>query len=61
LSAEEAQQRTAITAIISCWATIGSSAALYFLNEQSLPLGYMPIPIALGGIVFAVMKATYCK
>jgi hypothetical protein len=31
------------------------------LNEQSLPLGYMPIPIALGGIVFAVMKATYCK
>jgi hypothetical protein len=61
LSAEEAQQRTAITAIVSCWATIGSSAALYFLNEQNLPMHYMPIPIAIGGLVFGVMKATYCK
>jgi hypothetical protein len=61
LTPEESQQRTAITAIVSCWATIGTAGVLYFLNEQSLPFGYMPIPIAIGGIVFGIMKATYCK
>ena len=61
LTPEEAQQRTSITAIVACWTVIGSAAVLYFMNEQTLPFGYMPIPIIAGGIVFGVMKATYCK
>lgn len=61
LSAEEAQQRTAISAIAACWVTIGTAGVLYFLNEQSIPFMYMPIPLAFGGGVFGIMKATYCK
>lgn len=61
LSAEEAQQRTAISAIAACWVTIGTAGVLYFLNEQSIPFMYMPIPLAIGGGVFGIMKATYCK
>lgn len=61
LSPEEAQQRTAITAIVACWATIGTAGVLYFLNEQNIPFSYMPIPVMAGGIVFGIMKVTYCK
>ena len=61
LSAEEAQQRTAISAIVACWTTIGSAGVLYFLNEGSIPFSYLPIPVAMGGAVFGIMKATYCK
>ena len=61
LTPEESQQRVALTAIAACWATIGTAAILYFLNDQSLPFGYMPIPLAMGGIVFGVMKSTYCR
>lgn len=61
LTPEQIQQRTGITAIAACWTTIGTAAAIYFLNGQNLPYSYMPIPVALGGIVFGIMKATYCK
>lgn len=61
LTAEEAQQRTAIAAIVACWVTIGTAGVLYFLNDQSIPFSYLPIPVAVGGIVFGVMKVTYCK
>jgi Type II secretion system (T2SS), protein E, N-terminal domain len=61
LSPEDAQQRTAISAIVACWVTIGTAGMLYFLNEQSIPFSYLPIPVAMGGAVFGIMKATYCK
>jgi hypothetical protein len=46
---------------VACWATIGTAGVLYFLNEQSIPFSYLPIPLAMGGAVFGIMKATYCK
>lgn len=61
LTAEERQQRTSITAIVACWATIGTLAAIYFMNEQSIPLALMPLGPVVGGLVFGIMKITYCK
>ncbi len=61
LSPEELQQRTSITIIVSLWATIGTMAVLYFMNGQSIPFTLMPLGPAVGGIVFGIMKGTYCR
>lgn len=61
LSDEERQKRTAISAIVGCWTTIGTLAVVYFLNQQTIPLSYMPIGAIAGGVVFGIMKMTYAK
>ncbi len=61
LTAEEAEKRNGITLIAACWSTIATAATLYFMNGQSMPFMLMPVPLVIGGSVFGVMKATYCK
>lgn len=61
LTDEERQQRNAITAIVACWSTIGTAAALYFMNGQNIPMLLMPVPLVVGGVVFGIMKGTYAK
>jgi hypothetical protein len=61
LTEEQRQQRTAITAIVACWSTIGTLAVVYFMNEGSIPFLLMPLGLVVGGAVFGIMKATYCR
>ena len=61
LSDEERQKRTSIAAIVACWTTIGTLVVVYFLNQQTVPMQYMPLGAILGGIVFGILKMTYAK
>jgi hypothetical protein len=61
LTDEERQQRTSISAIAGCWATIGTLAVIYITNQQSIPLMYLPLGALVGGAVFGIMKTTWAK
>jgi hypothetical protein len=61
LTEEQVQQRTAITAIVACWSTIGTLAIVYFMNGGAIPFLMMPVGPIVGGIVFGIMKLTYCR
>jgi len=61
LTDEERQQRTSISAIAACWATIGTLGVIYFMNQQSIPLMYLPLGALVGGAVFGIMKTTWAK
>jgi hypothetical protein len=61
LTEEQLQQRTAITAIVACWSTIGTLAIVYFMNGGAIPFLLMPLGPIVGGAVFGIMKVTYCR
>lgn len=61
LSADDRKQRTQLSLIGICWATIGTVAVLYFVHGQKSYTWDIPIGLAVGAVVAGILKATYWK
>ena len=61
LTDDQKRERLMVTAIASCWSTIGTIAAFYFANGQSISFLQIIFGAVIGAAVFGVMKATWAK
>ena len=61
LSADERKQRTQLSLIGICWATIGTVVLLYFIHGQKSFTLDIPIGLVVGAVVAGILKATYWK
>ena len=61
LSADDRKQRTQLSLIGICWATIGTVALLYFVHGQKSFTMDIPIGLVVGAVVAGILKATYWK
>jgi len=61
LTEDQKRERLMVTAIASCWSIIGTIAAFYFSNGQSVTFLQIIIGAVVGAVVFGIMKTTWAK